>query len=82
VVALNESEILVPEPLLPPVTPVSTTVQEKVVPGTSLLKATGRTEPAQIVWFEGVAVITGIGFTVIVAVIGLPTQPLAVGVIV
>jgi len=81
-VATRVSVIAEPLLLLPPVTPVSTTVQLKLVPDTLLLKLIGKTLPAQIVWFIGLAVSTGIGFTVMVTVIGLPVQPFAVGVIV
>lgn len=81
-VATNESDITAPLLLLPPVTPVSTTVQLKLVPDTVLLKFIGSTLPAQMVGLLGLADITGIGLTVIVTVIGLPTQPFAVGVIV
>jgi hypothetical protein len=38
--------------------------------------------PEQIVWLELVAVAVGVGFTNTVAVIGVPAQPFAVGVIV
>ena len=33
-----------------------------------------------IVWLEGVAVTTGVGLTVMVTLMGVPGQPLAVGV--
>ena len=46
-----------------------------------LLRAMDVAVPEQIVCAVGVAVTTGIGFTVTVAVIGVPVQPLAVGVI-
>lgn len=72
--------MLVPVELEPPETAVSTTVHEKTEPETLLVKTIGTTAPAQIVWFKGVAVITGIGSTVMVTVIGLPGQLLAVGV--
>ena len=70
---------------LPPVAPdtfVCTTVHEKVVPATLLVSAIDVAVPEQIVCDEGVAVAAGIGFTVTVTVIGVPTHPLAVGVIV
>ena len=38
--------------------------------------------PEQIVWLPGVAVASGVGFTSTVAVIGVPVQPLALGVMV
>ena len=38
--------------------------------------------PEQIVWLIGVAVASGVGFTSTVAVIGVPMQPLALGVMV
>ena len=38
--------------------------------------------PEQIVWLKGVAVAFGVGFTNTVAMIGVPVQPLALGVMV
>ena len=38
--------------------------------------------PEHFVWLEGVAVTFGVGFTSMVAVIGVPAQPFAEGVIV
>ena len=38
--------------------------------------------PEQIVWLIGVAVASGVGLTNTVAVIGVPVQPLALGVMV
>lgn len=65
-------------PKLPPVTPFWNTVQEKLVPGTVLVKAIEVLSPEQNVADVGVAVATGVGFTVTVTVIGLPVQPFAV----
>ena len=39
-------------------------------------------DPEQLVWDDGVATAFGIGLTIIVAVMGIPEQPLAVGVMV
>ena len=38
--------------------------------------------PEQIVWLKGVAVASGVGLTNTVVVIGVPVQPLALGVMV
>jgi hypothetical protein len=54
----------------------------KVVPATVLVKAIDGAVFEQIVCVTGVAVATGVGLTVIVTVIGVPSQPLAVGVMV
>jgi hypothetical protein len=45
-----------------------------------LLSATEDAVPEHIVCDAGVAVATGVGFTVITTVRGVPAQPLAVGV--
>ena len=37
-------------------------------------------EPLHTVWLVGVTVITGVGYSVILKLVGVPTQPLAVGV--
>jgi hypothetical protein len=74
--------MLVPEDAVAPETPDCTTVHAKVVPATVLLSATEVAVPEHIVWAPGVAVATGMGFTVITTVIGVPAHPLAVGVIV
>jgi hypothetical protein len=58
------------------------TVQSNVVPATVLVNATDVVLPEQIVCGEGDAVATGVGFTVIVTVIGAPGQAFAVGMIV
>jgi hypothetical protein len=71
-----------PEEDVAPETPDCTTVQEKVVPATGLLSATELAAPEQIAWEAGVAVATGIGFTVIITTFGVPAQALAVGVMV
>jgi hypothetical protein len=51
-----------------------------VVPVTLLLRATEDAVPEQIVCKPGVAVTTGIGFTVIITTFGVPEQSVAVGV--
>ena len=71
-----------PELFEAPLTPVSVTVHEKVVPATPLVKAMDVVLPEQNVWEDGVAVAVGIGLTVTVAIIGTPAQPVAVGVMV
>lgn len=65
-------------PKVPPVTPFWNTVQEKLVPGTVLVKAIEVLSPEQKVSDVGVAVATGVGFTVTVTIIGFPVQPFAV----
>ena len=58
-------------------------VQLKVVPGILPLRTIGEIAlDEQIVWDGGVATAFGLGLTRTVAVIGIPGQPLAVGVIV
>jgi hypothetical protein len=69
-----------PEPLEAPVTFVCTTVQAKVVPATFEDKTIPVVCPSQIVCAGGVAVATGSGLTVTVALMGVPTHPLATGV--
>ena len=68
--------------LLPPVRSVNETVQLYDVPLTVLLRAIAGPVAEQIVFTEGVAVPTGIGFTVIVAVKLFPVQEAVAGVIV
>lgn len=72
----------VPLPADAPDTPVCVTVHEKVAPVTFPLSVIAVVLPEQIVCVDGVAVTTGIGFTVTVTVIGVPEQPFASGVIV
>ena len=74
--------MLVPEAAVAPETPDCTTVQAKVVPVTLLLRATEEAVPEQIVCDVGVAVATGVGFTVTTTTLGVPAHPLAVGVMV
>ena len=62
--AVKVSEIVVPELLVPPLTPVCATVHAKVVPGVKLVKAIEGAVPEQIVWEAGVAIANGTGFTV------------------
>ena len=84
VVLVNEP-LIFPEPLaaIPVTVPVLSLVQLKVVPLTfPVNEMVVIVPPEQIVWEEGVATAFGVGFTNTVAVIGVPGQPLAVGVIV
>jgi hypothetical protein len=74
--------MLDPLPAVAPDTPLIDTVQEKVVPPVKLLRLIPVFAPEHIVWLVGVAEANGTGFTVIVTVIGVPAQPLAVGMIV
>jgi hypothetical protein len=53
---------------------------EKVVPATLLVRATPVAFPEHIVCGFGVAVATGVGFTVTGTMIGVPTHVAAVGV--
>ena len=69
-----------PDAAVAPVTSTSDTVQPKVVPVTLLVRAMEGEVPEQIVWDTGVVVTTGVGFTVITTVMGVPAHPLAVGV--
>jgi hypothetical protein len=57
-------------------------VHANVVDGKLLVNAIEVAVPEQIVDADGVAVTTGLGFTVITTVIGAPAHPPAVGVIV
>ena len=56
--------------------------QLKTVPGTLLVKFIEVASPEQIVWVDGLAVATGTGFTVTVAVIDGPVQFTVEGVMV
>lgn len=80
-VADNVCAMEEPLPAEAPDAPLCVTVQENVVPATLLLNVTDVAVPEQIVWVAGVAVTTGIGFTVMVTVTGVPVHPLADGVI-
>ena len=71
-----------PEADVAPDTSDCATVQSKVVPVTLLVRAMDEVVPEHIVCNAGVAIATGIGFTVITTVIGIPVHPFAVGVIV
>jgi hypothetical protein len=51
-----------------------------VVPVTVLVSTIEDAVPEQIVCKPGVAVATGMGFTVTTTTLGVPAQPLAVGV--
>jgi hypothetical protein len=67
--------------VLSPVTlPLAVVLQVKVVPVTLLVRLTPTDAPEQIVCGFGVAVITGVGFTVTGKTKGVPAQPAAVGV--
>jgi len=79
-VAVSVWAMFAPEDAVAPETPDCTTVHAKVVPATLLLRATEVAVPEHIVCVPGVAVATGMGFTVITTVIGVPAHPLAVGV--
>ena len=69
-----------PLPSEAPVAPLCATVQLKVVPYILLVKAIKVESPEHIVLTEGVAIAVAVGFTVIVTIIGAPTQPPKVGV--
>ena len=69
-----------PEDAVAPDTPDCTTVQAKVVPATLLVSAIDGAVPEHIVCDAGVAVATGVGFTVTTTTLGVPAHPLAVGV--
>jgi hypothetical protein len=81
-VAVSTWLISAPVPADAPETPDCTTVQSKEAPETLLVKAMDGAVPEQRVCEAGVAVATGLGFTVITTLIGLPEQLPAVGVIV
>jgi hypothetical protein len=80
VTAVSIWAIDAPEPLEAPITFTGAAVQVKVVPATFEDKAIFVVCPLQIVSLGGVAVATGNGLTVTVALMGVPTQPLATGV--
>ena len=66
-----------------PVTPVSITVQKNIEVLIVLFKATSEALVEQITCVAGVAVITGLGFTITVTVVGKAGQPpAALGVII
>ena len=73
---------MAPEPALAPLTFVCVTVHAKVAPPVLLVNAIEVAPPEQKVCDVGVAVTVGAGLTVTVAVMGVPAQPPAVGVIV
>jgi hypothetical protein len=79
---VNTWDILEPLPALAPETPICTTVQAKVVPETLLVKAIDGATPEQTVCELGVATTSGVGFTVIVTVLGVPVHPFAFGLMV
>ena len=76
---------MLPEPLaaIPVTVALLSLVQLNTVPATLPDKTiVVIATPEQIVCDEGVATAFGVGFTITVAVIGVPAQPLAVGVMV
>jgi hypothetical protein len=81
-VLVNVCAMVFPDPAAAPVTdPDVATVHVNVEPPTLLVNEIAVVLPEQIVALSGVAVATGNGSTVITTVIGVPGQPLAVGVI-
>jgi hypothetical protein len=82
VVAVNVWAIVAPELADAPVTLVCVTIHANVLPATLLVNATEVALFEQILCEVGVAVADGTGFTVTVAVIAVPAQPPAEGVIV
>ena len=85
VVFVRVAVLIFPVPLaaIPVTATVLFLVQLKVVPANPPLNPMGAMAvPEQMVWVEGVATALGIGLTSTVAVIGVPAQPLAVGVMV
>ena len=83
-VALVSEPLIVPLPLAAiPVTPRLLRVQLNTVPPTELpSKIEVMAEPLQIVWLTGLTNTSGMGFTTTVAVMGVPGQLFADGVIV
>jgi hypothetical protein len=84
-VVFVNAPLISPEPLaaIPVTVPVLFLVQLKIVPLTLPVNAiVVMGKPEQIVCDEGVATAFGVGFTKTVAVMGVPGQLLAVGVIV
>lgn len=72
--------MLVPFPAAAPVTPLCATVQAKVAPAGTEVSTMPVAVPEQIVCTAGVAVATGVGFTVIVTSIGVPGHVPSMGV--
>ena len=64
----------VPDPAVAPDVPDSVTVHAKVAPAGTEVRAIPVAVPEQIVCAAGVAVATGVGFTVIGMASGKPTQ--------
>ena len=79
-VAVSACAMLEPEDAVAPDTPDCTTVQANVVPVTFPVRAMLGDVPEHTVCEPGVAVVTGVGFTVTTIVMALPVHPLAVGV--
>lgn len=70
-------------PIVPPIPVIVGLVHANVVPAVLLVNAMGTIVPPEhIIWLAGVATTFGVGFTNTVAVVGIPGQPFAVGVIV
>jgi hypothetical protein len=72
--------MVTPEDAVAPETPACTTVQAKAVPERLLVSAMDGAVPEHIVCDAGVAVATGVGFTVITTTFGVPVHPPAAGV--
>jgi len=81
-VAVRVWDIIEPVADVAPETSDSATVHENVVPETLLVSAMDGAVPEDIVCDAGVVVATGIGLTVITAILVAPIHPLAVGVMV
>jgi hypothetical protein len=79
-VAVSVCAIVAVEPFAAPVKPDCATVQLYVVPTTLELSGIEVALPEQIVCDDGVAVTTGVGFTVTSTVKAVPAHPFAVGV--
>jgi hypothetical protein len=74
--------MVAPDPDVAPETPDWTTDQAKVVPVTLLVNAIDEVAPEQMLCADGVAVVAGVGLTVIITFFDIPAQPLAVGIMV
>jgi len=81
-VAVRIWSMVDPEDAIAPETSDSITVQANVVPETLLVSAIDGAVPEQIDCAAGVAVATGMGFTVITTIIGVPAKLFAKGVMV
>lgn len=81
-VTVSVCVMLDPDPAEAPLAPVCVTVQAKVVPPVLLVSEIEVALPEQTFCDEGVAVTVGAGLTVTVAVVAMPGQPAADGVMV